>query len=219
MDKIQRNIYECENPECGLRFPEYEGGPKWNRCPKCRSVLRLAAKVEDIVEPQHRMNVNKRNKFVALLDNIRSAWNVGSIFRTADGFGIEKIYLCGISPTPENIKVAKTALGAEYSVAWKYFPNGVKLAQELKAQGYLLYALEDLPGSTSLFEIGISPFTAPVGLIVGNEVCGVDPGIISQCDQVISIPMQGKKQSFNVAIAFGIASSYLSYRIGTITST
>jgi len=217
MAGIQYNFYECINPDCELRFPGYESGPRWNRCPRCRANTRLVAKVGTLSRQQSNIKVNKSGKLIALLDNIRSAWNVGSIFRTADGFGIGKIFLCGISPTPENHKLAKTALGAELSVPWEYFTNGVKLTKDLKSQGYALCALEDYPGATPLFQVDVSPIIVPLVLIAGNEVCGIDPEIIAHCDQVISIPMYGKKQSYNVAIAFGIALSFLSYRLNEIT--
>ncbi len=146
-----------------------------------------------------------------LLDNIRSAWNVGSIFRTADGTGISKLYLCGVTPTPENSKVGKTALGAETTVVWEKANNNLELAEKLKSSGYLLWALEEAPKAMPLFGINISQATSPIVLIVGNEVCGVDPGLLALCDQVLSIPMLGMKQSYNVAVAFGMAASFLLY--------
>jgi tRNA G18 (ribose-2'-O)-methylase SpoU len=148
----------------------------------------------------------------ALLDNIRSAWNVGSIFRTSDGTGIQKLYLCGITPSPENVKVGKTALGAETSIAWEKYNNGVDLAHELKSKGYMLWALEDMPEAVPLFQMEVYSEASPILLILGNEVCGIDPGILEICHKVVSIPMLGKKRSYNVAIAFGIAASFLLYR-------
>jgi len=151
-------------------------------------------------------------KVEAMLDNIRSTWNVGSMFRTSDGFGIRKIYICGITPTPENSKVGKTALGAELTIPWERSNNGIELANSLKSKGYRLWALEDLPEAEPLFDMAAEPVNAPTVLIVGNEVCGVDPGIIKLCDKVISIPMLGMKHSYNVAVAFGMVASFLFYR-------
>jgi tRNA G18 (ribose-2'-O)-methylase SpoU len=148
----------------------------------------------------------------AVLDNIRSTWNVGSMFRTADGIGIRKIYLCGLTPTPDNLKVGKTALGAELTIPWERSNNGVELISALKSQGYRLWALEDVPDGELLYEMTDELRDVPTVLIVGNEVCGIDPGIIEKCDKVISIPMLGKKQSYNVAVAFGMAASFLLYR-------
>jgi tRNA G18 (ribose-2'-O)-methylase SpoU len=142
-----------------------------------------------------------------LLDNIRSAWNVGSILRSADGFGFSHAYLCGITPTADNEAVTKTSLGAEDSVPWSYHKDAVKLVRGLKAEGWKIYALEE---DARAAEIGRSPgltFQSPTlqVLLVGNEVTGVDPELLDLCDQIFYIPMRGEKKSFNVAIAFGIA--------------
>ena len=143
----------------------------------------------------------------AVLDNVRSTFNVGSIFRTADGVGVWHLDLCGITPTPAHPKVAKTALGAQDSVAWRYHRNGLECVLALKQQGVRLVALES-SGARSLFAPAESPVCAAtddIALIVGNEVCGVDPGILAISDEVIAVPMLGIKQSLNVAIAFGVA--------------
>jgi 23S rRNA (guanosine2251-2'-O)-methyltransferase len=138
-----------------------------------------------------------------LLDNIRSAWNVGSILRTADGFGFDHAFLCGISPTPENEAVNKTSLGAEDSVPWSYHKDAVKLVRGLKKEGWVIRALEDdrraIP--IQIRERG----GARTVLVVGNEVSGVDPALLDLCDAIHYIPMRGEKKSFNVAIAFAVA--------------
>lgn len=205
-------FYECDNPACKLRFPGTAAHLKWNRCPACRSGIHLVATVKNIPEAVNQTSSKQRLQVEALLDNIRSAWNVGSIFRTSDGIGVQKLYLCGITPSPENTKVSKTALGAELSIPWEKANNGVHLAGLLKDKGHVLWALEDLPIAQPLFHIEPDGINSPVVLIVGNEVSGIDPGILQICDKVISIPMLGKKQSYNVAIAFGIAVSFLLYR-------
>lgn len=148
--------------------------------------------------------------WAVLLDNIRSAWNVGSILRSADGFGFRHAYLCGITPTADNEAVTKTSLGAEDFVPWSYHKDAVSLVKGLKADSWKVYGLEedvraiplesdDLPSKmherAPAFQI----------LIVGNEVTGVDPELLDLCDQIFYIPMRGEKKSFNVAIAFGIA--------------
>ncbi len=145
-----------------------------------------------------------------LLDNIRSAWNAGSILRSAEGFGFAHAYLCGITPTPDNETVQKTSLGAEESVTWSYHKDAVKLVKGLKKEGWKISALEEDQRAVPLESDG-SPSRmreqAP-GLrilIVGNEVTGVDPELLDQCDMIYYIPMHGQKRSFNVAIAFGIA--------------
>jgi tRNA G18 (ribose-2'-O)-methylase SpoU len=152
-----------------------------------------------------------RAERAVLLDNIRSAWNVGSILRSADGFGFAHAYLCGITPTPDNETVQKTALGAEESVEWSDHKDAVKLVQDLKSEGWRISALEEdqraiaITEASSLDLAALPPSALREVLIVGNEVTGVDPELLDQCDRIYYIPMHGRKRSFNVAIAFGIA--------------
>jgi 23S rRNA (guanosine2251-2'-O)-methyltransferase len=145
----------------------------------------------------------------ALLDNIRSAWNVGSIFRTADGFGLRHMHLCGITPTPENDAMKKTSLGAEDSVGWEYHKDALKLVQKLKVEGWRILALEEHERATSISQFANPQSANPILLIVGNEVTGVDPGLLDLCDEILFIPMHGQKKSFNATVAFGIAAYLL----------
>jgi tRNA G18 (ribose-2'-O)-methylase SpoU len=133
------------------------------------------------------------------------------MFRTADGTQLQHLYLCGITPTPIHPTVERTALGAENTSPWDYHGNALDLANKLISAGYRLWVLEDIPGAASLYDVFIDTDPRPILLIVGNEVCGVDPGLIKLAERMISIPMMGKKRSYNVAVAFGIAASYLSY--------
>ena len=139
-----------------------------------------------------------------LLDNIRSAWNVGSILRSADGLGIDPVYLCGITSTPENEAVRKTSLGAEDHLTWSYHKDAVRLATELKTNGWRIIALEEGKGSKPLSTDTVR-IQGKWVLILGNEVTGVDPDLLALSDEILSIPMRGKKRSLNVAIAFSIA--------------
>jgi 23S rRNA (guanosine2251-2'-O)-methyltransferase len=211
MPETQYRFYECENPGCQLRFPGYEGFSKGNRCPLCRSNTHIVAFVDNLKKRSKREYLKGDWQYYVLLDNIRSALNVGSIFRTSDGMGISKIYICGISPNPDNSKVSKTALGAEVTIPWEQSNNALNTVITLKSKGLKIWALEDLPFAEPLYNLKVTSQVDPVVLIVGNEVNGVDPGIIELCDKVISIPMLGKKSSYNVATAFGIAASYLVY--------
>lgn len=206
------DFYECDNPNCRLRFPGYDHSSRWKRCPACRSNIHQVGQTWDQHERDNSSNSILPWHVEGLLDNIRSTWNVGSIFRTSDGAGIQKLYLCGITATPENPKVRKTALGAEQFVIWEKYNNAVDLIKVLKTNGKKLWVLEDLPQAQQLFSLDLIPTDLPVVLIVGNEVSGVDPGIVELCDMVISIPMYGKKQSYNVAVAYGIAISFILYR-------
>jgi tRNA G18 (ribose-2'-O)-methylase SpoU len=120
------------------------------------------------------------------------------------------LYLCGYTATPEHPKVGKTALGAEQALTWSHHPNGVDLAQTLRAEGKRLVALEGGARAEPIFHLKAWDAT-PVVLVVGNEISGVDPDILDLCDQVVSIPMWGVKESLNAAVAFGIAVYALQY--------
>lgn len=146
-----------------------------------------------------------------ILHNIRSAYNVGSVFRTADGAGVKKIYLTGYSPTPANNNeinktkaqkmLAKTALGAEKNVDWEKFKNLGKLIKQLKKENFQIVALEQNEASIDYKEF--KP-RFPLALIAGNEVKGLDKRVLKKCDKVIEIPMRGKKESLNISVAVGI---------------
>jgi tRNA G18 (ribose-2'-O)-methylase SpoU len=140
---------------------------------------------------------------VLLLDDVRSAYNVGSIFRTADAFRVEAIYLCGISARPPHKDISKTALGATESVDWKYFPDVLDAANGLRQNGYRLYAVEQAEGSISLEEFQPEK-GSKLALIFGHEVFGVKDELLKMADGCIEIPQFGTKHSFNVAITAGI---------------
>lgn len=137
-----------------------------------------------------------------LLNNVRSLYNVGSIFRTADAVGAEKIWLCGITGYPPDSRISKTALGAEEVVPWEHRKNPVEVMRELRAAGYQIVFLEQLPRSLPYQEFRPR---APVCLVLGNENKGVSEGLVAYCDQAIEIEMAGLKNSLNVTVAFGIA--------------
>ena len=221
------NSYEiriCDN--CGLRYPLTHGHPFGARCPACAGETRVFLSRPLILEPDPDRSSSrpasprgKREEIAVLLDNVRSAWNAGSILRSADGFGFDHAYLCGITPTPENEAVTKTSLGAEDAVTWSYHKDAVRLVKGLKKEGWGMFALEEDTRAVSIS--GASTFTSSRSvsahastslhpaqrgaLIVGNEVTGVDPELLDLCDAIFFIPMRGKKKSFNVAIAFSIA--------------
>ena len=140
-----------------------------------------------------------------LLDNIRSAWNVGSILRSADGFGFAHAYLCGISPTPEIEAVTKTSLGAEDSVPWSYHKDAVKLVKGLKKEAWKIWVLEECEEAREIMKDEGRRMNERTILIIGSEVTGVDPELLELADEIFYIPMRGEKKSFNVAMAFSIA--------------
>jgi 23S rRNA (guanosine2251-2'-O)-methyltransferase len=146
--------------------------------------------------------LKRKTGIVALLHNIRSLHNVGSMFRTADGAGVEKLFLCGETGTPPRAEIAKTALGAEESVPWEYWMDARECVERLKREGIRIVALELAPQSVdyrSFVKKGL------VCLVVGNEVDGLPPALLALCDGCIRIPMRGKKESLNVSVAFGVA--------------
>jgi tRNA G18 (ribose-2'-O)-methylase SpoU len=145
----------------------------------------------------------------ALLDNIRSVFNVGAMFRTADGAGLRHLHLCGITATPHHPRLVKTALGAEQVLPWTRYLNALDAAQHLRGQGATLWALESGLQSQDLFSARPSSEEGLLVLIVGNERAGIDPQLLALCHRVYHIPMSGVKASLNVAIAFGVAAYFL----------
>lgn len=202
-------FFECTNPACRFRFP---GPERMNTCPRCGVSLRVVSDTADLGYVNPRDEEPMASPIEALLDNIRSTYNVGAMFRASDGAGLSHLYLCGTSPTPENTRVGKTALGAEFSIPWSWHANGVEAARQIKDRGKRMWALEIGPNSSSIFSPGLKFPEEPLCLVVGNEVSGIDPGILALCDAHVWIPMQGYKRSLNVAIAFGIAVYTLRYR-------
>ena len=139
---------------------------------------------------------------IAVLENIRSAYNVGSIFRTADAFLLEAIYICGYTAHPPHKEIKKTALGADETVHWKHFKNINEALEELKEDGYTIYAVEQAQNSIQLN--GFDQKNKKLAVILGNEVTGVEQTTIEQCDGCIEIPQLGMKHSLNVSVAAGV---------------
>ena len=145
----------------------------------------------------------QKQPIVVILDNIRSMHNVGSVFRTADGFLLEGIILCGFTPQPPHRDIQKTALGATESVDWWYVQHTLDAVNDLKNKGYKVYAVEQVQGSISLEKFsGMN--NAPLALVFGNEVEGVATEVIAACNGCIEIPQEGMKHSFNISVAAGI---------------
>ena len=139
---------------------------------------------------------------VAVLDNIRSAMNVGSVFRTADAFAIEKIIICGISATPPNREITKTAIGATESVVWEYIENVSDAVSSLKNDGYTIAGIEQTDASVLLTDYTFK--TEKIAVVFGNEVDGVSDEVINELDVCIEIPQFGTKHSLNVSVCAGI---------------
>ena len=140
---------------------------------------------------------------VIVLDNIRSLNNIGSVFRTSDAFLVEAIYLCGITATPPNTEIHKTALGAEDSVSWKYFGETTDAVKQLKDENVTVYAIEQVENSISLEKLSLDR-NKKYAVVLGNEVKGVQQSVVDLCDGSIEIPQFGTKHSLNVSVTTGI---------------
>lgn len=145
---------------------------------------------------------SKKTPIVVVLDNVRSALNVGSSFRTSDAFRIEKIYLCGITATPPNKEIRKSALGATESVKWEKVEDTESVIKKLKSEGYHICAIEQTENSTMLDNF--IPNEKPIAVVFGHEVNGVQQSVVDLCNQSIEIPQIGTKHSLNISVSVGI---------------
>ncbi|MEB8346907.1 RNA methyltransferase [Flavobacteriaceae bacterium KMM 6898] len=156
----------------------------------------------------NRLDVNgfkeaEKTPIIIVLDNVRSLNNIGSVFRTADAFLVEKIYLCGITATPPHKDIHKTALGATDSVAWEYRKDTLELVEEFNGLGYTTIAIEQAENAIMLNDYQLDPNIKHV-LVFGNEVKGVTQEVVTACDKVIEIPQYGTKHSLNISVSAGV---------------
>ncbi len=140
---------------------------------------------------------------VVILDQVRSMHNIGSVFRTSDAFRVQALYLCGITATPPQTEIHKTALGAEDSVEWHYYKDTLEAIEKLRKEGYVIYSVEQAEGSILLQELQLEP-TRKYAIILGNEVKGVQQTVVNASDGCIEIPQYGTKHSLNVSVTAGI---------------
>ena len=145
----------------------------------------------------------KKSPLVVVLDNIRSQHNIGSAFRTADSFRVEKIYLCGICATPPTAEIHKSALGAEFSVDWEYYKETIDVVKRLKDEGFTIISVEQAENSTMLDSFQL-PENQKIALIYGKEVKVVDQAVVDASDICLEIPQYGTKHSLNVSVSIGI---------------
>lgn len=155
-------------------------------------------------QKQIKTRKDRAGEFVIVCQNMRSLFNVGSVFRSADCFGASKIYLTGITGTPPRKEISKVALGAELYLPWEYAKQPLRLIKKLKAEGYTIAALEQAENSESLYKYNPR---FPLALILGYEVTGLPKSILKICDHILEIPLHGQKESLNVASAFAVAAS------------
>ena len=162
------------------------------------------------IEELGRLNIDEyksseKLSVTVLLDDVRSLYNIGSVFRTSDAFRIERIILCGITATPENslVEIHKTALGAEQTVSWHYEKNCLDSVRKLKEKGYTIVAVEQVENSTKLSDLIVDK-KIKYALVFGNEVKGVNEKVVNECDIALEIPQFGTKHSLNVSVSAGI---------------
>lgn len=141
---------------------------------------------------------------VVILDDVRSMYNVGSVFRTSDAFRVEAICLCGITATPPHAEIHKTALGAEESVEWRHYPTAAEAVKALQEDDYYVYAIEQCQGSTMLQDLRTDNSVKGYAVVLGNEVKGVHQEVVDMCDGCLEIPQFGTKHSMNVSVTAGI---------------
>jgi 23S rRNA (guanosine2251-2'-O)-methyltransferase len=180
--------------------------------PSFKSAITFAAKQEQMrklsMDELNRKSVEEFRQsdkipIIAVLENVRSAYNVGSVFRTADAFLIEAVYICGYTAYPPHKEIKKTALGADESVTWKHFKNISEAIEEIRKLDYKVYAVEQAMDSYKLQAISYEP-DEKIAVVFGNEVTGVEQSTIQQCDGCIEIPQLGMKHSLNISVAAGI---------------
>lgn len=200
----------CPSESCGAEFVLAANRlGRSTHCPSCG--VRMTARPLEIegklLDQQARIRGGEgaqieRLPFAVVLDNVRSLWNVGSMFRTADACGVQKMMLTGVTGCPPRPELSKTALGAEQAVGWDYFADPLEAVRRLARDGFEAVALETSPRSVS-----VDRFEWPnrVALVVGNEVAGIGDPVLEECTRHVSLPMLGVKDSLNVAVAFGIA--------------
>lgn len=176
------------------------------------SIKRTYNELLELRLKESQIQSTKRHAVTVILDNIRSLYNVGSIFRTADAMWIEELILCGFTPYPPRKEIEKTALGAIHTVPWRYIESAVSAVREMKNKGKVCFAIELTHNSRPHTSLTLNDY--PCCLVLGNELTGVQDSVLSECDSALEIPMFGTKHSLNVAVAGGIVmtEAVLQYR-------
>lgn len=209
----------CPHPDCNGTFEHADDlSLKSAKCSLCAKPMLLrplniltkmderAGRIADQIFSIQSVRDAGSEPLIVIAEDVRSLWNVGSIFRTADGAGVSRLILCGITGSPPRKEIAKTSLGAEDTVPWNYSVSAVDVVLALKSQGYQIVGLEKSAQSRPLTELlANDKIKMPMCLAVGNEVTGLSAEVLHYCDIVCDLPMRGMKESLNVAVAFGIA--------------
>jgi len=199
-------IFECQNPQCRLRFPSNLSIEVFQYCPLCNHKVYPVGKPFTNQKPINRPQISYPQTIKLLLDNLRSTHNVGSIFRTANCTAISHIYCCGTTPTPNHSKFSKSSLTADETISWSYERNSLEIVKANKHEGYAVVSMEVTDNASPIFTKSLQEVkSTDILLVVGNEISGVDPMILDESASVVYIPMLGTKTSLNVSIAAAIA--------------
>lgn len=186
-----------------MRYPSPPGDPRRGTCPRCD---RAAELLESYPPPHdHPTTGNASVAIVGVLDNVRSALNVGTMLRAADGGRLRQLDLCGLTPEGDHPKVVKTALGAESSVRWRHHLDATGAVTAWKDAGWVVWAVESTTASRPLADVASAGLPSRLVLVVGNERAGVDPALLELADEHVHLPMHGIKTTLNVGVAFGAA--------------
>lgn len=189
------------------------GHPRAATCPACETATEI---IEAYPPPHnHAASMPGAVELRVVVDNVRSALNVGTMLRAADGARVAHVHLCGLSPAADHPKVRKTSLGAEHAIAWSSEPDATSVVDELRSGGWVVWAAESTPASEPLAVTLHGPLPNRLALVVGNEIAGVDPGLLRRADRHVHLPMHGAKTTLNVGVALGA----LLYGIRTVDAT
>ena len=197
--------YLCPNPKCGLRTPALESDAFNGRCPRCLEIMQIVDEREPAIAPPN--SPVHGTELVVLVDNVRSAFNVGAILRTSECFGVKRLILCGITPGTDNTAVLKASVGAEAWLSIENQPNLLNVCKQLELEGFTIWALE--LGKTAQPVNTLIQRPAKLALVIGNERCGVDQQVLNKCAKIVYIPMLGNKNSLNVEVSFGVALGFI----------
>jgi len=210
MNEIPIGVFrECTNSNCRFRYPDIRIDLDDDYCPVCGDHASISNYIFSKSDKKPKLTHSKRPRRIALLDNIRSVYNVGSIFRTCEGLGVTEMILAGITPTPDHPRLSKTGLGAEKNISWQHQNNACLSLSRLRNEGVFIIGLECTEKSKLIQTCNENLYDKHVCLVAGNERLGIDPVVQDLCDFLVCIPMQGVKESFNVSVAFAIAAFYL----------
>lgn len=206
MPPLQNAVFrECCSSRCGFRFPDTNTNSPTIPCPLCGEPAYIDHQIELTNDERHLdKNYPQSQNFICILDNIRSVYNVGSIFRTMYGFGISNVFLCGITPDPTHKNFNKTSMGAEDAISWQPHNNTLHVCREIKNNGGVIISLESIKESKPINTYQPTNNGQKIALVVGNELTGIDPSVLAISDHILSIPIFGRNKSYNVTVAFGI---------------